>query len=121
MLQTHMSEQSSEKKSSESISDRRFRRYNHRKMQQNKAAREDAVFYRAVFSIAGIGAALAIGLAVFAMNGGGDLSGRPGPGPLARRFRRCGAGWCRGDLRHRTFDHVHWRRSDQLQPPGHQR
>ena len=50
--------------------DRRFRRYHRSRARRAKAAREDANFFRAVYSLAGVGAALAIGLAVFGMTGG---------------------------------------------------
>lgn len=57
-----------------SSQDRRFRRYKRAELRRRKAERADTVFYRAVFSIAGVGAALAIGLAVMVMNGGVDMS-----------------------------------------------
>lgn len=74
-----MSEKDSSLSSSnESAGERRFRR-SHRAAQRRRAAeRADSRFFRAVFSIAGVGAALAVGLAVFAMNGGGDVSGLTG-------------------------------------------
>ena len=50
--------------------DRRFRRYHRARARRAKAARDDANFFRAVYSLAGVGAALAIGLAVFGMTGG---------------------------------------------------
>lgn len=57
--------------------DRRFRRYHRARARRAKAAREDANFFRAVYSLAGVGAALAIGLAVFGMTGG-SVSGLEG-------------------------------------------
>lgn len=59
---------------SDSVSDRRFRRYHRAAERRRKAERADSVFYRAVFSIAGVGAALAIGLAVWVLNGGGTAT-----------------------------------------------
>lgn len=73
----------------ESVSDRRFRRYHRAAERRRKAERADSVFYRAVFSIAGVGAALAIGLAVYVLNGGsgasdiGDLAS-PWIGPFSK-------------------------------------
>ena len=60
--------------SSQNVSDRRFRRYHRAAERRRKAERADSVFYRAVFSIAGVGAALAIGLAVYVLNGGSGAS-----------------------------------------------
>ncbi len=64
--------------SKETLSDRRFRRYHRANARRAKAAKEDTAFYRAVFSIAGVGGALAIGLAVFALGGGGNVSNMQG-------------------------------------------
>lgn len=58
--------------------DRRFRRYHRARARQAKNAREDTNFFRAVYSLAGVGAALAIGLAVFGMTGGSSISGMEG-------------------------------------------
>ena len=63
---------SSEKPSK--ISDRRFRRYHRAAARRRQQDREDSHFFRAVFSIAGVSAALAIGLAVYFLGGGRDLS-----------------------------------------------
>ena len=57
--------------------DRRFRRYHRSRARRAKAAQEDTNFFRAVYSLAGVGAALAIGLAVFGMTGG-EVSGLEG-------------------------------------------
>ncbi len=77
------------KDTSEKLSDRRFRRYHRAAARRKQAAREDSHFFRAVFSIAGLGAALAIGLAVYFVGGGSDLSGlealaRPWLGPMSK-------------------------------------
>lgn len=61
--------------SGDSASERRFRRYHRAAERRRKAERADSHFFRAVFSVAGVGAAIAIGLAFYALNGGGDLSG----------------------------------------------
>lgn len=70
-------------------SERRFRRYHRSRARRAKAAQEDANFFRAVYSLAGVGGALAIGLAVFGMTGGsgvGDLGGLVDPwiGPVTK-------------------------------------
>ena len=52
------------------VSRQRFKRY-HRAAERRRAAeRQDSQFFRAVFSLAGVAGALAIGLAVFGMTGG---------------------------------------------------
>lgn len=53
----------------ENQSDRRFRRYHAAQLRRRKAEMADERFSRAVFSVAGIGAAIAIALGVVAMNG----------------------------------------------------
>jgi len=55
--------------SSDNLADRRFRRYHRVQARRQKAAQEDARFTRALFSIAAIAAAIAIGLGVVGMNG----------------------------------------------------
>ncbi|MBC6402030.1 MAG: hypothetical protein GDA39_05045 [Hyphomonadaceae bacterium] len=52
------------------ISDRRFRRYHRQAERRRKQERRDSRFMAAVFSLAGITAAIAIGVAVFGMQGG---------------------------------------------------
>lgn len=74
---------------SEKLSDRRFRRYHRAAARRQRQAREDSHFFRAVFSIAGVSAALAIGLAVYFLGGGRDLSSlstlaTPWLGPLSK-------------------------------------
>lgn len=73
----------------DTASERRFKRHHRAAARRRKAAREDSHFFRAVFSIAGVGAALAIGFAVFGLTGGSDLGGlgdlaRPWIGPFSK-------------------------------------
>lgn len=70
-----MTEQIPEPPHRKTASERRFRRYHRAEARRRRQAREDSHFFRAVFSIAGVGAALAIGLAVYFVGGGRDLSG----------------------------------------------
>lgn len=83
---------------SPSVSDRRFRRYHRRNERVRKQEREDARFMAAVFSLAGVTAAIAIGVAVFGMNGGqmdvGTLANltQPWLGPLSK-FEVLGLGF----------------------------
>ena len=75
--------------SKDAVSNRRFRRYHRAADRRRQAARDDSHFFRAVFSIAGIGGALAIGLAVYFLTGGSDLGGieslaRPWIGPFTK-------------------------------------
>lgn len=49
---------------------RGFRRYHKARARRRKAEMDDARFSRAVFSVAGIAAAIAIGLGVMTLNGG---------------------------------------------------
>ncbi len=78
------------KRRSDSISERRFRRHNRAAERRRKAAQEDSRFFRAVFSLAGVTAAFAIGLAVFGLSGGSidpaSMDGLLAPwiGPLSR-------------------------------------
>lgn len=81
---------SSDNQNKDRVSERRFRRY-HRSLERRRAAeRQDSQFFRAVFSLAGVAGALAIGLAVFGMTGGNfdpaamDLWLQPWIGPFSR-------------------------------------
>ncbi len=84
-----MDEQTKNKRA-DSVSERRFRRY-HRSAERRRAAeRQDSQFFRAIFSLAGVAAAFAIGLAVWGMTGGGfdvnSMDGllQPWIGPLSK-------------------------------------
>ena len=83
-----MSEIDPEKR--ETVSDRRFRRYHRQAARRRKQAREDTRFFQAVFSLAGVAAAIAIGIAVFGITGGGVNAGalndltRPWIGPMSK-------------------------------------
>lgn len=52
------------------VSRQRFKRYHKATERRRAAERQDSQFFRAVFSLAGVAGALAIGLAVFGMTGG---------------------------------------------------
>ena len=74
----------------ETVSERRFRRYHKQAERRRRQAREDTRFFQAVFSLAGVAAAVAIGIAVFGMTGGGVDTGslanmaEPWLGPLSK-------------------------------------
>jgi len=75
---------------SESYTQRRLRRYHKAQARRRKDAANDARFSRAVFSVAGIAAALAIALGVFGLKGASvdvDTAQRltdPWIGPISR-------------------------------------
>ncbi len=79
-----------EKQDRETVSERRFRRYHKQAARRRQQEREDSRFFQAVFSLAGVGAAIALGIAFLAMNGGGmnprTLASLTEPwlGPLSR-------------------------------------
>ncbi len=75
MLDYSMSDKETDASGPETVNDRRFRRYHRAAARRRKAEKSDTYFYRAVFSVAGVGAAFAIGLAVFVLTGGDSLSG----------------------------------------------
>ncbi len=82
----------------ETVSDRRFRRYHRQAARRRQQAKEDSRFFQAVFSLAGVGAAVAIGIAVFGMTGRGldatalsDLT-TPWLGPISK-FEVLGLGF----------------------------
>ncbi len=74
----------------DSVSQRRFKRYHRANDRRRRAEQQDSQFFRAVFSLAGVAGALAIGLAVFGMTGGRfdpaamDHMLAPWMGPLSR-------------------------------------
>lgn len=70
-----MSEQDDIEHEKSSIAERRFRRQQRRAARKRAQENADSRFLAAVFSVAAIGAALAIGLAVWAMGGGGMSEG----------------------------------------------
>ncbi len=51
--------------------ERRFRRYHKARDRRQSAQRADSRFFQAVFALAGVASALAIGIAVMAITGGG--------------------------------------------------
>ena len=74
----------------ETVNERRFRRYHKQAERRRRQAREDTRFFSAVFSLAGVAGAIAIGIAVFGMTGGGMSPGslanltQPWIGPLSK-------------------------------------
>ena len=74
----------------ESLTERRFRRYHRQAARRRKQAKEDTRFFQAVFSLAGVAAAIAIGIAVFGMTGRGIDAGAladlttPWLGPISK-------------------------------------
>lgn len=72
------------------ISERRFRRNQRRTERKRKQEKEDNRFMAAVYSLTGVTAAIAIGIAVFGMNGGQMDTGilanmaQPWLGPLSK-------------------------------------
>ena len=82
----------------ETVSERRFRRYHKQAARRRQQAKEDTRFFQAVFSVAGVAAAIAIGIAVFGMTGGGIAPGaladlaQPWLGPLSK-FEVLGLGF----------------------------
>lgn len=69
-----MTKKNTDRGPGESGSKQRLRRYHRREERRRAQERADSRFMAAVFSLAGVGAALAIGLAVWAMGGGGVSS-----------------------------------------------
>lgn len=67
-----------EKRNAPEDRDRRFRRYHRARARRVQQAKDDANFFRAVYSLAGVGGAMAIGLAVLGMTGGRGVEGMDG-------------------------------------------
>ena len=62
----------------DSVAQRRFRRYHRQAARRRQQEKDDTRFFQAVFSLAGVAAAIAIGIAVMGLTGRG-----PNPEALA--------------------------------------